>query len=160
MPSTAALRAPVGFVDSTVAPNTTYSYRVTARDAGSESTLSEEGVVSVMPSLRRNIQTGWGAGTDTLWRATGCVGCHRGAPGGLTLFGAPDLVAAELAEDSTDVVPRRLEPATPLRSLVLCKPLIKSDPNSCPHEGGAFLVSSDPRYQTLLRWVEGAAPNN
>ena len=160
VPSTAAPRTPVGFVDSTVAPNATYIYRVTARDVGGESSLSNESVVSVMPSLRRNIQTGWGAGTDTLWRATGCVGCHRAAAGGLTLFGTPDLVVAELAEDATDVVPRRLEPGTPLRSLLLCKPLIKSDPKSCPHEGGAFLVSSDPRYQTLLRWVEGAAPNN
>jgi len=160
VPSTAAPRVPVGYIDSTVAADATYSYRVTARDAGSESSPSEEGVVSVTPSLRQNIQTGFGAGTDTLWRATGCVGCHRAAAGGLTLFGTPDLVVAELAEDSTDVVPRRLEPAAPLRSLLLCKPLIKSDPNSCPHEGGAFLVSSDPRYQLLLRWVEGAAPNN
>jgi hypothetical protein len=48
----------------------------------------------------------------------------------------------------------------PMRSLILCKPLIKSDPNSCPHEGGAFLVRSDPRYGMLLRWIDGAAPNN
>jgi hypothetical protein len=67
---------------------------------------------------------------------------------------------AELVEDSTDVIPRRLESPTPLRSLLLCKPLIKSDPNSCPHEGGTFLVRSDPRYQLLLRWIEAAAPNN
>ncbi|HWN38951.1 MAG TPA: Ig-like domain-containing protein, partial [Gammaproteobacteria bacterium] len=115
VPSTAAPRVPVGYIDSTVAADATYSYRVTARDAGSESSPSEEGVVSVTPSLRQNIQTGFGAGTDTLWRATGCVGCHRAAAGGLTLFGTPDLVVAELAEDSTDVVPRRLEPAAPLR---------------------------------------------
>jgi hypothetical protein len=160
VPSMAPPRAPVGFVDSTVAPNATYRYRVTARDAASESNLSEEGVVSVTPSLRRNIQTGWGTGADSLWRATGCVGCHRAAAGGLTLFGTADVVMAELVEDSADVVPRRLESVTPLRSLLLCKPLIKSDPNSCPHEGGTFLVSSDPRYQLLLRWIEGAAPNN
>ena len=66
----------------------------------------------------------------------------------------------ELLEDTNDVVPRRIETSTPLRSLLLCKPLVKSDPNSCPHEGGTFLVRSDPRYQTLLRWVENNAPNN
>lgn len=160
VPSTAAPGAPVGYIDSAAAPNSTYLYRVTARNADHESSLSEERVVAVAPSLRRNVQTGWGAGTDTLWRATGCVGCHRGAAGGLTLFGAADGVIAELLEDAADAAPRRIEPAAPLRSLLLCKPLVKSDPNSCPHEGGAFLVGSDARYQTLLRWIEGNAPNN
>ena len=95
-----------------------------------------------------------------LFQNKGCVGCHRGAAGGLTLFGTADSVAAELVEDATDVVPRRIEADAALRSLLLCKPLIKSDPNSCPHEGGAFLVSSDGRYQALLRWVTDHAPNN
>jgi hypothetical protein len=158
--STAAPGAPVGYLDSAAVPNSTHIYRVTARDADNESTLSDERVVAVAASLRQNVQTGWGAGTDTLWRSAGCVGCHRGAAGGLTLFGAADGVIAELLEDAADVAPRRIEPAAPRRSLLLCKPLVKSDPNSCPHEGGAFLVGSDPRYQTLLRWIEGNAPNN
>jgi hypothetical protein len=117
-------------------------------------------MVTVATSLRRNIQTGWGAGTDTLWRASGCVGCHRGPAGGLTLFGAPELVATELGEDAADTAPRRVESIAPLRSLLLCKPLIKSDPLSCPHEGGSFFVSSDPRFKTLLRWVQSGAPDN
>ena len=117
--------------------------------------------MTVATSLRRNIQTGWGAaGTATLWRATGCVGCHRGPAGGLTLFGAPGAVAAELVEDAADAAPRRVENAEPMRSLLLCKPLIKSDPMSCPHEGGGFLVSSDPRFETLRRWIQGNAPDN
>jgi hypothetical protein len=159
-PSSVLPGTPVGYLDAAAAPSATHIYRVTARDAGSESRLSEERAVSVPASLRRNIQTGWGAGTDTLWRAAGCVGCHRGAAGGLTLFGTPEIVMAELVEDAADVVPRRIEAAAALRSLLLCKPLIKSSPNSCPHEGGAFLVSSDARYQALLRWVTDNAPNN
>jgi hypothetical protein len=150
----------VTYIDATVGPGTAHVYRITALDAVGESTLSDPRIVAVDVSLRRNIQTGWGAGTDTLWRVAGCVGCHRGAAGGLTLFGAADLVSTELNEDATDVLPRRIESATPLRSLLLCKPLVKSDPNSCPHEGGAFLVSSDPRFQLLLRWVQDNAPNN
>ena len=160
VPSTAAPGTPVGYLDAAAVPSATHRYRVTARDAANESSLSDERAVSVVASLRRNIQTGWGAGTDSLWRVAGCIGCHRGAAGGLTLFGTPDLVRAELVEDVTDVVPRRLEQTTPLRSLLLCKPLIKSDPNSCPHEGGAFLVKSDARFQMLQRWVERNAPNN
>jgi hypothetical protein len=66
----------------------------------------------------------------------------------------------ELSEDANEVAPRRLESAAPLRSLLLCKPLVKSDPNSCPHEGGAFLVRSDPRFRLLRRWIEENAPNN
>jgi hypothetical protein len=65
-----------------------------------------------------------------------------------------------LLEDATDVHPRRIENTTPMRSLLLCKPLIKSNPNSCPHEGNAFFVESDPRFQTLLRWIEKSTPNN
>jgi len=160
VPSAAPPGTPVGYLDATAVPSATHIYRVTARDAGSESALSQERAVSVTVSLRRNIQTGWGAGTDTLWRVAGCVGCHRGAAGGLTLFGTPELVISELAEDAADVVPRRIEAAAASRSLLLCKPLMKSDPNSCPHEGGAFLVSSDPRYQALLHWVTNNAPNN
>jgi hypothetical protein len=148
------------YTDATVGPDTTHAYRVTAFDAASESNLSEERVVTVDASLRRNIQTEWGTGADTLWRVAGCVGCHRGAAGGLTLFGAAEVVLTELAEDVADVQPRRIESAAPLRSLLLCKPLIKSDPNSCPHEGGAFLVSSDPRFRLLQRWVGASAPNN
>jgi hypothetical protein len=160
VPSTAAPGAAVTYVDGSVSPGTTYAYRVTAVDAGSESTLSAERTAAVATSLRQNIQTGWGTGTDTLWRASGCVGCHRGPVGGLTLFGAPEAVALELHEDATDAAPRRVENAEPARSLLVCKPLIKSDPLSCPHEGGAFFVASDPRLQTLLRWVESNAPNN
>lgn len=160
VPSTAAPGTAVGYVDGSVSPGTTHIYRVTAVDASSESALSAERVVTVATSLRQNILTGWGAGTDTLWRAAGCVGCHRGPAGGLTLFGEPDQVAAELREDAADAAPRRAETSAPARSLLLCKPLIKSDPSSCPHEGGAFLVSSDPRFETLLRWVESGAPNN
>ncbi len=159
--STAAPGTSVLYTDAAVSPNATYTYRVTALDAGSESNLSDERAVAVDISLRRTLLTGWGAtGTDTLWRVTGCVGCHRAAAGGLTLFGTADVVATELNEDATDVLPRRIESATPLRSLLLCKPLVKGDPNSCPHEGGAFLVRSDPRYQLLLRWIEDNAPNN
>ena len=160
LPSAALPGSPINYLDSAAVPSTTHIYRVTARDAGGESRLSEERAVSVPASLRRNIQTGWGAGTDTLWRSAGCVGCHRGAAGGLTLFGTPDIVMAELVEDVADVVPRRIEAEATLRSLLLCKPLPKSDPNSCPHEGGAFLVSSDARYQALLRWVADNALNN
>lgn len=160
VPSTAAPGMPVSYTDAAVSPSATHAYRVTAVDAGNESSLSAERIVAVDVSLRRNIQTGWGSGTDTLWRVIGCVGCHRGAAGGLTLFGAPDLVASELNEDATDVAPRRLESGAPLRSLLLCKPLLKSDPNSCPHEGGAFLVRSDSRFHLLQRWVEQNAPNN
>jgi hypothetical protein len=161
VPSTAAPGSAVLYTDAAVNPNTTHTYRVTALDGDNESSLSEARVVAVDVSLRRTIQTGWGAtGTDTLWRAMGCVGCHRAAAGGLTLFGTVDIVVTELNEDAADVLPRRLETATPLRSLLLCKPLVKADPNSCPHEGGAFLVGSDPRYQLLRRWVEDNAPNN
>jgi hypothetical protein len=148
------------YTDAAVTPSATHAYRVTAVDAGNESSVSEERIVSVGVSLRRNIQTGWGAGTDSLWRVAGCVGCHRGAAGGVTLFGTADSVVMELNEDANDVAPRRLESATPLRSLLLCKPLVKSDPNSCPHEGGAFLVRSDPRFRLLRRWIEENAPNN
>jgi len=91
---------------------------------------------------------------------TGCIGCHRAGAGGLTLSGTPDAVVAELLEYATDVHPRRVESVTPLRSLLLCKPLIKSHPDSCPHEGGPLLVESDPRFQTLRRWIEEGAPNN
>jgi Bacterial Ig domain len=160
VPSAAAPGTTVAYTDNDVAPNTTHSYRVTALDADNESGLSPERVVSVAASLRRNIQTGWGTGTDSLWRASGCIGCHRGAAGGLTLGGTPDAVVTELAEDAAEAAPRRIESAAPRRSLLLCKPLVKSDPLSCPHEGGAFLVSSDPRFQMLMRWVEDSAPNN
>jgi hypothetical protein len=160
LPSTAPPGAAVTYLDGTVSPDTVNAYRVTAVAADGESPLSTEHVVAVATSLRRNIQTGWLAGTDTLWRAGGCVGCHRGPAGGLTLFGAPELVVTELGEDAAETAPRRVETAAPLRSLLLCKPLIKSDPMSCPHEGGGFFVSSDPRFQTLLRWVQSGAPNN
>lgn len=160
VPSTAAPGSPVTYLDAAVSPDTAYAYRVTAVDADSESLLSAEQAVTVATSLRRNLQTGWGAGADTLWRASGCVGCHRGPAGGLTLFGAADAVAAELVEDAGDAAPRRAESAEPARSLLLCKPLIKSHPLSCPHEGGGFFVSSDPRFATLLRWVRSGAPNN
>jgi len=161
VPSAAAPGATVQYTDGAVNPSTTYVYRVTAFDGSSESTLSEERVITVATSLRRSIQTGWGTtGTDSLWRATGCIGCHRAGAGGLTLSGTPDAVVAELLEDATDVHPRRIENATPMRSLLLCKPLIKSNPNSCPHEGNAFFVESDPRFQTLLRWIEKSTPNN
>ena len=158
--STAPPGTPVAYTDGTINPGTTHVYRVTALDADSESDLSEERTVSVAVSLRRSIQTGWGTGADSLWRVTGCIGCHRADAGGLTLSGTPDAVVAELLEDATDVHPHRVEAATPLRSLLLCKPLIKSDPNSCPHEGGPFFVESDPRFQTLKRWVEANVPNN
>jgi hypothetical protein len=160
VPSTAAPGSAVAYLDGSVSPATSYTYRVTAVDADNESPLSAERSVTLATSLRRNILTGWGAGTDTLWRATGCVGCHRGPAGGLTLFGAADAVAAELVEDSADAAPRRVESAEPARSLLLCKPLIKSDPASCPHEGGSFLVSSDSRFKTLSGWVKSGAPNN
>jgi hypothetical protein len=160
VPSTASAGTPVLYTDGALSPGTTHAYRITALDADGESALSEERTASIATSLRRNIQTGWGTGTDSLWRVTGCIGCHRAGAGGLTLFGTSDMVFAELREDATDVHPRRLEPASPLRSLLLCKPLIKSDPNSCPHEGGPFFAKSDPRFQTLLRWVQGGAPNN
>ena len=160
VPSPGAPGTTVLYADTAVSPNTAHAYRITALDADNESALSEERIVSVDASLRRNIQTGWGTGADSLWRVTGCVGCHRAAAGGLTLFGAADVVLTELNEDTTEVAPRRIESATPLRSLLLCKPLVKSDPNSCPHEGGSFLVSSDPRFQLLLRWVQENAPNN
>ena len=80
--------------------------------------------------------------------------------GGLTLFGTADAVAAELHEDAAEAAPRRVESADPMRSLLLCKPLTKSHPMSCPHEGGGFFGSSDPRFKALLRWVESNAPNN
>ena len=160
VPNAAAPGSAVAYVDGAASPDTTHVYRVTAVDADNESALSAEHAVTVATSLRRNVQTGWGAGTDTLWRASGCVGCHRGPAGGLTLFGAADAVAGELVEDAADAAPRRVESAEPARSLLLCKPLIKSDPLSCPHEGGGFLVSSDPRFKTLLRWVQSSAPNN
>jgi hypothetical protein len=161
LPSTAAPGTAVQYVDGAVSPDSTHTYRVTAVDASGQSTLSKPLAVAVDPSLRRNILTGWGAtGTDTLWRALGCVGCHRGAAGGLTLFGTADVVISELNEDAGDVAPHRIEYPTPLRSLVLCKPLVKGDPRSCPHEGGSFVVSSDPRLRLLTRWVEQGAPNN
>jgi hypothetical protein len=160
VPSTAPPGSNVSYTDSTVGPGAAHAYRVTALDGANESAPSQERAVSVATSLRRNIQTGWGTGTESLWQATGCIGCHRGAAGGLTLAGTPDEVFAELHESATDIAAERVEVAEPLRSLLLCKPLIKSDPRSCPHEGGAFLASSDPRFKTLLGFVQALAPNN
>ena len=49
----------------------------------------------------------------------------------------------------------------PMRSLLLCKPLIKTDPNSCPHEGGRLPRAVGPALpRSLLRWIESDAPNN
>jgi hypothetical protein len=160
VPSAAPPDTVVSYMDRSAQPDENHTYRVTARDAQNESDLSNEAAATVVPSLRRNIQSGWGTGADSLWRVSGCIGCHRGAPGGLTLSGTADQTFTELIEDANDNAPHRMNGNAPMRSLILCKPLIKSDPNSCPHEGGAFLVRSDPRYGMLLRWIDSAAPNN
>ena len=160
VPSVAPPDTVVLYTDRSAQPDARHTYRVTARDSQNESELSNEVAAEVVTSLRRNIQSGWGPGTDSLWRASGCIGCHRGAPGGLTLSGTADQIFSELREDVNENAPRRMNRDAPMRSLILCKPLIKTDPNSCPHEGGPFLVRSDPRYRTLQRWIESEAPNN
>jgi len=161
LPSAVTPGAAVLYADNTARPNTTHRYRVTTLDAQSESDLSGERVITIAPSLRQSIQRSWGAGTDSLWRASGCIGCHRGAAGGLTLSApAADGVYAELNENASDLGSRRIDSARPMRSLLLCKPLVRTNPNSCPHEGGSFFVSSDPRFQVLLNWVRSGAPNN
>ncbi len=160
VPSVAPPDTVVLYTDRSVQPDARHTYRVTARDSQNESELSNAAAAKVVTSLRRNIQSGWGPGTDSLWRASGCIGCHRGAPGGLTLSGTADQIFSELREDANENAPRRMNRDAPMRSLILCKPLIKTDPNSCPHEGGPFLVRSDPRYRTLQRWIESEAPNN
>lgn len=151
---------PVAYTDATALPDATHTYRVTALDGANESALSAAVGVEIVTSLRRNIQTGWGAGSETLWAVSNCVGCHRGQPGGLRLFGNADQVYAELTEDAGGPAPLRVDPADPLESLMLCKPLQAADPNDCAHGGGDFLVISDPAYQTLKRWIEDGAPDN
>ena len=151
----------ITYMDSAVAPDTRYIYFVTAVDADGESTMSEGGVVKIVPSLRRNIQTGWGeAGDKTLWEVSKCVGCHRGAPGGLTLRGpAADDVFAELTED-IDTASPRVNPDAVIESQVLCKALLSTHPRSCVHGGGDFLAISDQEFLMLSRWIGGGAPDN
>jgi cytochrome c551/c552 len=152
--------ARIVYLDGSVEPDTFYVYQITAIDGDNESRPSDPISLRIAPSLRKNIQTSWGAGTDTLWQVSGCVGCHRGAPGGLTLRGpTADDVFAELTEDAGASV-RRVDTADPPQSLVLCKALIATHPRGCAHGGGDFFVSSDPAYQTLLRWIEHGAPDN
>jgi hypothetical protein len=152
--------ATVTHVDATAEPDTTYTYRVTAVDADHESALSNDDTVTVMPSLRRNIQTGWGAGTESLWAASRCIGCHRGAPGGLTLSGDASQVFTELTEDAAAPAPYRVDPLDTEASLLLCKPITQIVPAGCPHGGGDFLQASSPQYQMLRRWIGVGAPDN
>jgi len=160
IPSDAAPGTALSYPDTTVAPDTEYVYRVSAVDADNESLPSAAARLRIATSLRRNLQTGWGSGGDTVWQVSGCVGCHRGAPGGLTLRGpGAAAVYAELTEDAGVARPR-VDPGAPGRSLLLCKPLAGTHPRSCEHGGGDFFVSSDPAFQVLLRWIEGGAPDN
>jgi len=158
--SSAAAGSPIAYTDAAVAPNTSYIYHVTALDATSESGLSSPAALRVTTSLRQNIQTGWGDGTATLWAASRCVGCHRGAPGGLTLFGPADSVYAELTEDQGTAPPLRLNTSASAKSLLLCKPLLVTDPRGCRHGGGDFFARATPAYRMLMRWIEDGAPNN
>lgn len=150
----------VVYTDGAVEPNASYVYRVAALDTTSESDLSNAASVRVTTSLRQNIQQGWGDGPETLWAVSDCVGCHRGAPGGLTLFGPADFVYAELTEDQGGSAPTRVNTAAPTKSLILCKPLITTDPRGCAHGGGNFVARSAPTYEMLLRWIEEGAPDN
>lgn len=160
VPSAAPPGAVVTYADQNVAPDTTYVYNVTAVNGNGESEPSQAHAVEIATSLRQNVQTGWGSGTDSLWQDSGCIGCHRGAAGGLTLRGTADEVFAELTEDAGAAAPIRLEREVPLTSLLLCKPLIDTHPDGCAHEGGNFYAPADPRYRTLLRWIADGAPDN
>jgi VCBS repeat-containing protein len=155
----AAPGATVSYIDTATTPDTTHAYHVTALDGTGESPPSSSASVTIVPSLRQNIQTGWGAGTDPLWQASGCTGCHRGAAGGMTLRGTADQVFLELTEAASDAG-QRIDSASPLQSLLLCKPLVWTSPDKCYHEGGDFLPGSDPKYRLLMRWIAGGAPNN
>jgi len=157
---TSAPGSMITYTDTAVLPDAAYTYRITAIDTNSESGLSDPGTVTVVTSLRQNIQTGWGDGTDSLWGRSRCTGCHRGAPGGLTLRGAAADVFAEVMEDQGDAGTVRADRDSPLASLLLCKPLLEAHPRGCAHGGGHYLVASDPAYQMLQRWIEAGVPNN
>jgi hypothetical protein len=159
VPSTALPGAVVGYTDAAVTPDATHIYHVTALDGTGESAPSNAAGITLAPSLRQNIQTGWGTGTDSLWQVSGCIGCHRGAAGGMTLRGTADQVFLELTENASDVG-RRVDSANPMQSLLLCKPLVWTNPDKCFHEGGDFLPRSDPKYRMVERWIARGAPNN
>jgi hypothetical protein len=147
--------------DTSAAPDATHVYTVTAFDGRNESAPSSAAAATVVPSLRRNIQTSWGATRrETLWSVSGCVGCHAAGAGGLTLNGPAAAVYQELNEDSGKAFPRRIERSSPESSLLLCKPLALGLPNACRHAGGDLMIASDPQYQLLLRWIARGAPNN
>jgi hypothetical protein len=150
----------VTYTDAAVEPNATYVYRIAAIGGTSESDLSNPASVRTVVSLRHNIQRGWGNSDQTLWTVGRCVGCHRGAAGGLTLFGPADFVFTELTEDQSGPGPLRIDTAVPAKSLILCKPVIQTDPRGCAHEGGNFFTRSTSAYQTLARWIEDGAPDN
>lgn len=155
--STAGPGTTVTYTDTTVASDTTYTYTVAALDAENESAQSGGDAVEVVTSFRQDIQTGWGAGTQSIWASTTptCTSCHSGGTpsGDMDLSGTAAQVFAALHDG-------RIDEATPVNSEILCRPLSTGQANSCAHTGGNFFVVTDSEYQTILRWIVDGAPNN
>jgi VCBS repeat-containing protein len=142
------------FNDTSVVPDRTFTYRVTALDGQNESAQSVAAAAMVDTSFRQNIMTSWGpAANQSIFAFETCTSCHTGVfPSGNMNLNEP---AANVY--STLINGGRVNTASPADSLILCKP---SQTNGCSHTGGTLLGTGDSRYQTILRWINDGAPNN
>jgi VCBS repeat-containing protein len=166
--STATSPATVTFDDVNRAPDTTYTYQVSALDGQNESFLSLSDSEQTDTSLRQNIQTGWAlsanglSGNLSIWDSVPvqtCTDCH-GGNGNLFLDGTADQVRANLfaASEAEPTETSRVNLVTPTNSLIYCKPA-----NLCAgsaHGGGQVLAPGDARRASILRWIQDGAPNN
>jgi hypothetical protein len=152
--STATSPATVTFDDLNRAPDTTYSYRVSALDGQNESFLSLADSAQTDTSFFRNIMTSWGAANDeSIFEFETCTGCHTG------MFPSGNMNLNDTAANvyNTIVNGGRVNTGSPQNSLILCKP---SETFGCVHNPGVVMGSGDSTYQTILRWIQDNAPNN
>jgi len=142
------------FIEQNRAPDTTYSYQVTAIDGQNESGKSASAGAQTDTSLSQNIMTSWGAiGNQSIWSVETCTGCHTGvAPSGnMNLNDTTPNVYSTLVNGG------RVNTGSPSSSLILCKP---AQTLGCAHSGGTLMSTGDSTYQTILRWINDGAPNN
>ncbi|HEY3516885.1 MAG TPA: cadherin-like domain-containing protein [Gammaproteobacteria bacterium] len=143
------------FLDTGRAPDTTYTYRVSALDGQNESALSTQQGAQTDTSFSQNVMTNWGAlGNQSIFQVETCTSCHTGA------FPSGNMNLNDTAANvyNTIVNGGRVNVGSPSSSLILCKP--SSPASGCSHDGGTLLSTGDSTYQTILRWISDGAPNN